>query len=894
MTGLSENVESVFPLSPTQEGMLYHTLHSPGSGVYIGQHVIELEDIDSVRLRKAWQLICNRHMALRSVFAWEGLSRSVQLVLQNTDAEWHEVDLRGKSIDIQAWCNTDIKNEFDVSDRPPSRISLLSLDKNRFLLVWTRHHLMMDGWSAYIVLNEIKQTYAALAHSDSWTPHDAPGFSTYIAWLQQQNLQISEDYWRSILSNLQISTGLESIRRINRGARHSRRIERHLGINETEQLTLTARRNNLTLSTLVHGAWSATLFAVNESLSLIFGSTVSGRPETLPGRDEIVGNFINTIPILINADTDDELSHWLRKLQQQITESARHGHLANRQMLQSAGILPGTTLFDSIVVFMNYPQSTETNDLLAFKQTHYEEHSHYPLAILAVPGESLQLIVIHDSDLIAAEKADRLLDMLTHSLQKLPLAIKGSSAHYFDSLRPRHSVLHSTPLQVEPISVVQRLIDTAIQYPDEPAVRDTSGTLTYSEFTNAIFNLASILTDNSVQAGDHVVISMPRTIEGVVGIWATLLCGATYVPVAPTAPRTRLISLYSQLEARLLISHEHIPDCESLLVLDSVDINPCAFEPVRIDTEASAYVIFTSGSTGEPKAISVSHSNLAHSLAARLQYYGDKAYNYALLSPFAFDSSVAGIFWTAATGGCLTLISERSLKDPSELIGELSFYRISALLTLPSIYQAIVALAPAAIGEHLDLVIVAGEACPENVRQEHFQLLPDTTLVNEYGPTEATVWCCSYQVEPDSNSYQSNASLPIGSAIPGVKLHVLDQFQRPVPQGVIGELYVEGPTVTQSNKADGLYATGDLVEVLPQGVLIIHGRRDDQLKIRGHRVDPTEVEAILRRHPGVVDCAVTGRAKPLELDIESLNSALNTLPHADALEVLAAVEAEDE
>ena len=254
----SNNIEAVFPLSPTQEGMLYHTLKNPESAVYVGQHVMELQGADSRLLREAWRLIVAQHMSLRSVFAWKALSRPVQIVYRAYEPEWQELDFQTRD-DAAAWLAADAADRFDLDERPPSRLAWLKLSPERGMLVWTRHHLLVDGWSAQLVIGELHRAYTALLHGRPWHARPDPGMAAYVAWLQKQNAAASVAHWRSALAEAPLNPGLEAVRSIARGGRSARRIAARLTPERREALTKCAAANQLTLSTLIHGAWAAVL-----------------------------------------------------------------------------------------------------------------------------------------------------------------------------------------------------------------------------------------------------------------------------------------------------------------------------------------------------------------------------------------------------------------------------------------------------------------------------------------------------------------------------------------------------------------------------------------------------------------------------------------------------------
>ena len=247
---------------------------------------------------------------------------------------------------------------------------------------------------------------------------------------------------------------------------------------------------------------------------------------------------------------------------------------------------------------------------------------------------------------------------------------------------------------------------------------------------------------------------------------------------------------------------------------------------------------------------------MAHSLASRRQFYGDEAVTFGLFSPLAFDSSVAGLFWAVACGGCLVIVDEELVMRPRETVDYLVRQRVDTYLTLPSVHRALLDTANSALAGVLKTVIVAGEACPSAILAEHRSALPGVSLVNEYGPTEATVWCAAQRFEADDPQISGEAYLSVGRAIPGAELSIEDDSGRPVPTGATGELVVGGPIVAAPNRGDGRYATGDLVSANTAGEIFFRGRKDQQLKVRGHRVDPLEIEAALVAVPGVAEAAV--------------------------------------
>lgn len=890
MNQLSEKIESVFPLSPTQAGMLYHAISTPGAATYIGQHRMRLIDVDSCALRTAWQLVVARHSALRTAYVWEGLSQSVQLVHAKLDVEIEEIQFSGNEEQLTAFCEAERCVEFKFDELPPARIKLLRLNDTESEMLWTRHHLMVDGWSAHLVLRELADAYSSVIQNTPWQPPKVEGFSSYVAWLQQQDVAKSRRYWQTLLSDTRLMGDLEGIRSSNRGAHRMSQIEHVLNKELSEQLRIRCREAGLTLSSLMHGAWSAVLASFSNDSKLVFGSTVSGRPVGLNGADGIVGNFINTLPVVIDTQADTSVTGFLKSVQLQVASSSEHSHIPHSDIIKNATLEPGAPLFESIVVFMNYPKLEDGSSELGIVQHQYKEHSHYPVAVLIVPEDEIKIILIHDTGMVEPFKAQGLVHSFERNLLSLIKSLKQAAQTFFSHARTHSSTLSTTPLSVTPESVVSLLQRSINRRPQAIALNDGSRAVTYTELGYAAGNFAQRLRDNGVSPGDRVIIRMPRTIEGLVAIWAVLYAGAAYVPCNVKENASRLRELQEAAGARCVIANEILDGVPDALAFQHIDTTECTFAPTIAGMDTLAYIIFTSGSTGKAKQVAVSHSNLAHSLAARLQFYDKPPAVYGLLSPLAFDSSVAGIFWMAATAGELLLISESEVLEPEKLVSKLVAHNADAILCLPSVYSAVLAAWPEHSEHSLQLVIVAGEACPTAILGEHQSTFPAAILVNEYGPTEASVWCAAQRFLPGDPIDQSQDYLSIGHAIPGVTLSVQNEYGV-VPAGAIGQLTVSGPTVVDGVLEHGSdYSTGDLVEQRHDGSLLFRGRIDQQVKIRGHRVDPSDIEASLRKHQSISDCAVLAIPHNNQASPSDIEHALSLLSPMEANELLHFVE----
>jgi amino acid adenylation domain-containing protein len=424
--------------------------------------------------------------------------------------------------------------------------------------------------------------------------------------------------------------------------------------------------------------------------------------------------------------------------------------------------------------------------------------------------------------------------------------------------------------------------EQAAETPEAAALVFEDRSLTYSELNARANQLARYLRRQGVGAETRVGLCLERSLEMVVGLLAILKAGAAYLPLDPSYPRERLRFMLEESAAPVLLTQQRLlsalPEHQAQAICLDTQWDEIAQESslnlaTNVLAENLAYIIYTSGSTGAPKGVGVSHRNLLHSTLARLDYYPSQPSSFLLLSSFAFDSSVAGIFWTLCAGGVLVLPGEGLQRDAHALVRLIQRQRVSHLLSLPSLHALMLEVGAASELESLDAVIVAGEACPPELARRHFETLPQTKLYNEYGPTEATVWSSVYQCLWSED--EGRQVVPIGRPIANARLYILDENLRPVPIGIAGELYIGGAGLTRgylqrsevtaerfvpdpfgTEAGARIYRTGDTARYLSDGNIEFLGRSDSQVKIRGYRIELGEIEAALMEQATVRAAAV--------------------------------------
>ena len=858
-----ENVEDVFALSPIQEGMLFHSISDPESGVFVTQICVEITGpVNAQALRSAWEQVVSCHAALRTAIFWDGLDEPLQLVRQTIDMPWQELDWMGRSdADLDDFLVQDRATPFDLTQAPAMRLKLLRCSDQRYRLLWSFHHIVMDGWSSNLVLRDVLDALSGSQQSEASLSYKHLVEMTSQAWGDD-----AAQYWHNTLGERESPTRIADFDANGRsdGWGHMRR---GLSGSQTEQVMEFARAARVTLNTVVLGAWARVLATYADDPNPIFGTTLTTRPRDLADVEDAVGVYINTLPLQVSLD-DAPLTDWLNDIQSNQRAMQAHELSSLSNVQRQSQIPTGTALFDSIVVFENHGAAEDV-----FAQTlagtgidaqivRFVDQSNFPLAVLAIPGRELEFELVFER----ARFSDAFIDQMLSSL----LAVLTSFAA--DPSKP--AAAHATSQLAHSVSdfdqdiplLHHRISEFAKSQPDAPAIRMSGQTVSYADLIARADGVAAGLEQQT-----YVGLFAQRGVDFVVGMLGILKSGAAFVPLDPDYPAGHSAAAAKDTGLRTLLATDARAARDLGLEADIVAISDTAHgtHDVEVQGDAPAYVIHTSGSQGKRKGVVVSHDNIAFSTRARRDVYQQPPKRFLLLSPVAFDSSMVGLFWTLSEGGTLVLPEPGQEKDVNAIANLIRDEGVTHMLAIPSLYRILLEFAPDDALASLDTVIVAGEACPPELVAEHYAALPNVRLFNEYGPTEASVWCLAAQLE----ARDATGPVPIGVPIPGMRACVLDQWGAPVPQGVVGELYVAGPGVAQGylnlpeataekflvdplNPNERMYRTGDLVVQRRDGTYLYLGRADDQVKLNGFRIEPGEISGALSEHPDVAEAHV--------------------------------------
>jgi amino acid adenylation domain-containing protein/non-ribosomal peptide synthase protein (TIGR01720 family) len=888
LLGSGRGVEDVYPLTPMQEGMLFHSLLAPGGGAYVGQFMYDLTGpLDPAAFGRAWNATVQRHAILRTGFQW-GSERPFQVVRREVELPLRAEDWRGLSAAerearLAAFLAEDREAGFDPARPPLTRLALFRTGDERFRLVWTHHHLLLDGWSLPLVFRDVALLYDAFAGGREPALPPTRPYRDYIAWLQRQDPASAEGFWREHLAGIEAATPFGIDRAVPGRDGGFGRTSLRLSPELSERLRELARGGGLTLNTLVQGAWALLLSRYSGEADVVFGSTVSGRPGEVEGVEGMVGLFINTLPVRVPVPAETGVLPWLRELQERQARVREYEFSPLAHVQRWSGV-EGAPLFESILVFENYPvedafeamprRDFEVESVAGLEQTDY------PLTLTSsVLGAEKRLSVTAAYGLgrFEPDAAERMLghfqavlaafaDAPDARVGDVSLLSAGESRRVMEEWSGTEHAYPSGQLVHELVAA------QAARTPEASAVSFRGEALSYAELDRRANRLAHHLRARGVGPETRVGVCLERTPELVVALLGVLKAGGAYVPLDPAYPADRLAYMVADSGAAVVVAEAHLAgrlpaEGVAVVAVDderaAIAARPDGAPESGAGPENLSHVIYTSGSTGRPKGVMIRHSSVVVLLHWLREAVSEEERASLLFSTsVSFDVSVAEVFGALAWGGRLVLV-DNALELAT--VGE------------PVVHASMVPTAAAellrtgGIPRSVRTLNLGGEALPADLAQALYGLDHLERVGNLYGPTEDTTYSTYSLVERGADR------VLIGRTLPGTRAYVLDAELRPAPVGVAGELYLAGaglargyldrPGLTAERfvpdpfGAPGgrMYRVLDRARWTADGQLEYLGRADFQVKLRGFRIELGEVEAALRTHPAVRDAVAMVR-----------------------------------
>ncbi|HET6975215.1 MAG TPA: amino acid adenylation domain-containing protein [Pyrinomonadaceae bacterium] len=898
-------IDDTYPLSPLQQGILFHSVYNPGSTIYTGQLSFALQgDLDVEAFTRVWHRAVERHAILRSSFNWENpeaplqtVNRTVEVLVERHD--WRELPEVDHEQRLDSLLEEERRRGFDVTAAPLMRLKLVQLNDKAHRFIWTHHHLLLDGWSIALLLKEVFEDYQALSEGRDERRPAGREYRDYIAWLQQQDTTRPKLFWSDYLKGFSAPTALVVDHASADASREpdTRRLRVCYSKDESDRLRAFARQHQLTINTLVQGAWALLLSRYSRETDVLYGATVAGRPARFAGIEEMVGLFINTLPVRVQVRPEMSVNEWLRRIQAEQATSREYEYSPLVELQALSAVPRGTPLFESLLVFENYPldagtfgsgASLKASDVWWFDQTNY------PLTLVATPADELSLEIFYDGHRFTRDVVQRMLGHLQAILDSFADPVRTVAEIPLVTASER-SVLLSEWNDTRKESswqkqCIHQLFEQQVrERPNQIAVVVGTEQVTYGELNVRANRLAHYLLRHGVETESRVCICLDPGVEMIVAMLGVLKTGAAYVPLDPGYPKGRLAFMLGDCGARVLLTNRSLLDgrlthdalrtvcldSERAEIMRESQVNP----EISLSSDNLIYVIYTSGSTGRPKGAGVTQAgfvNLVKWFTSEFEL--TEREQVLVTSSFSFDLTQKDIFAPLVVGARLHFLTS-SFYDPADVVETISENRITSLNCTPSAFYPLIDVAGPDFKKLASLkhVFLGGE--PINLarlREWTSTANFNGEIVNTYGPTECTDTCSSFRL---IDLEKATSAPPIGRPNDNAELFILDEHLNLVPQGVAGELCVGGVGVGRGYLNDSsataerfvphpyshvpgarLYCTGDLARHLSDGNIEFLGRFDHQVKVGGYRIELGEVETAMVQHQEVKDCVVVVRS----------------------------------
>ncbi|MEO6731987.1 MAG: amino acid adenylation domain-containing protein [Ferruginibacter sp.] len=898
------SLDGLYRLSGLQEGMMFHGLYDEGIDGYIEQFTCDMTGVNEDMLNRSWAHLMRRHSVLRSAFYVNAFKVPVQCVYKEVIIPLTVLDYRGlddeeQAAAIQEFDDADLKQGFDFETAPLLRLALFRLADDKYRMLFTSHHLLFDGWSFPILMEEFLGTYELYSKGGKPVVGDEDRYEDYIRYIERADREQEEKYWRNYLQDVEHNTLLPFIGSTlerNKGMGTYEKLDIQLNDSVTQRMNRFAQRHRLTLNTIMQGIWAYLLHHYTGNKNIVYGIVVSGRPDDLSGVEQRVGMYINTLPLHSSLKEDQPIVEWLQGLQMEQVNSRQYQHTPFAIVQNLSGVQGD--LFDTLLTFENYPFS----DVISTKQwalnvsnVHMHYRTNYPLSI--VVGTAEQIIIRFSYN-------ERLLDEVYvkeisgHFENVLLQILENGDSRLGDinllTVTEQQQLLVGFNGAVTGVENEQTILDLfsaqAIKSPHALAIVFNEQTLTYEQLDARSNQLAHYLKSKGVKEETQVPICIERSLEMMIAVFGILKAGGAYVPIDPGYPQERINYMLEDTGASIVLSNsastvQLLSGQVEMIELDTdyevISQFPSGKLNAKISSNQLAYIIYTSGSTGRPKGVMIEHGSLSNYLLNNKTNYisidGNNAGSYLHLS-YTFDASLTAMFMPLVFGKSVIIGSKQSV-DIFEDVNLLKYAPYDFIKITPAHLEL---LQPQfkkfTNGLLTEKLVIGGEA----LRPAHFDSFIEeginVEVINEYGPTEATVGCAVYSFHTITDKDKIKESVSIGKPISNAVIYILDDSGHLVPVGVKGHICIGGAGVARgylnrhelseekfvpdpfSNQPGSrMYKTGDVGRWLPDGNIEYLGRMDDQVKIRGYRVELGEIEHVLEQCEVVAQGVVLGK-----------------------------------
>jgi len=879
-----EDISALYELSPLQEGILFHSLYNPKSTAYKTQFSMEFpEGLDLNAFKKAWEYVIKNHTILRTAFIHDQLNIPVQCVFKKINFDYEHVDythFEKEELENQfeALLQNERAKEFDFKNPPLMRVTLVQVNDKAVRMIWTKHHILWDGWSGQILMKEFVEAYTIYKSNGVPPVRDEDKFEDYIKYIKNINSEEEKSFWTSYLENFNEPSLFPFVdNQLDNQNPAGDYKDVYLNFDQpfTDKITTYAKQANITVSTLLQGIWALLLSRYTANNDIVFGVTVSGRPPETR-YEEKIGLYINTIPFRARVDENEAVSNWLQTLQDQHVKAREFQHTALSSIKRYNNIQHG--FFDTLFVFRNFPvnkyKGKKSPNDLEIQNYSVQENNNYPLSVQADLHEVLCVDFKFNQSIISEEYIEMVARHFEYTLEQI---IHTDNARLKNinlvSAQESHKLLYEfndTAISYPKYNTVLDLIDKQVQQaPGQVAVEFEENYLTYQQLNERSNQLANYLIHKGIKKGDLVGIYLERSLEMIIGLLAILKAGGAYVPIDPEYPEERVHYILEDIKAKIVLttqkSSKKLPESyqqKCLNINQWEDLNTeSVFEPeIRPEPSDLMYIIYTSGSTGKPKGVMNQHDGVLNRLLWAQDSYNLTVEDTVLQkTTFCFDVSVWELFLPLCTGAKLLFAKPEGHKDNVYLKEIIERKKVTTVHFVPSMLAVFLLELSPEDCTSMKTFVCSGEALQMHHIHDFRRVFGNRNvrLQNLYGPTEAAIDVTFWDVPA------SPVKVLIGKPVANTKIYILDQENNIQPIGVSGELCIGGIQVSRGylNKeeltkekyvqnpfAEGelIYRTGDLAKWTPDGEVEYIGRIDNQVKIRGYRIELGEIETVIQ------------------------------------------------
>ncbi len=890
-------IKRIYSLSKMQQGILFHTILNQDIDTYFIQICIDVEgEIDIELFEKSFNILVERYDVLRTAFVYKEIDKAKQIVVKQRRAKinLHDISYLGsdeKDFFIKDFLHKDCEKGFNLSKDMLTRIAILKTDNYSYKVIWSNHHIILDGWSMNIIVNEILEIYQSLKNEIVVFEKTINPYENYIKWINKQDHEEALQYWREYLetySNLAILPSNEKIQ--SSEAYSHENISFEIDESTTNCLRALANDNLVTLNTVLQAVWGILLQRYNDVSDVVFGGVVSGRPSEIAGIDKMVGLFINTIPVRVTCNENDTFAELLKSIQQAAIKAEKFSYTSLAEIQANSQLK--NSLINNIMIFENYPVNQIKDSVEGSKKSEFVIHkidifeqTNYDFNIIVLPGKKLVVKFAYNA---LRYKQTFLMRIQQHFNEVIKQIIDNSNIKVNEidivSEEERKELIYdfnNTTLVYNKDKTIHELFENqVINSSNKIAIICDDSMLTYEELNNKANQLARKLRDNGVKPDSIVGIMTDRSVDMIIGILGILKAGGAYLPIDSNQPKERIKHIIEDSGAKILITQVHLKDkvifTGTVFYFNSKNFYIGATTNLTQLSDSSnlAYVIYTSGSTGNPKGVMIEHRpviNFIMGIVEQVEFSQDKVI--LALTTMSFDIFVLETIVPIVCGMKVIIATEDQHNNPDELGDLINRENVEILQVTPSRLQLLISgSSKLEYLNNLKEVLVGGETFPDNLMKE-LKKLTKARIFNLYGPTETTIWSTIKELTVSD-------SVNIGKPIANTQIYVINKNNKLQPVGIPGELCISGdglargymkraeltntkfiPSIFSNNNK--MYKTGDSARWLENGELECLGRVDYQVKIRGFRIELGEIESKLIEIKDIKEVVVLAKGEEI-------------------------------